>query len=447
MKELEITIVGLSHYVSDCNAFVSNLAKGTEVLMMAEPSNPFDRNAIKAFVEGKHVGYVARDMASDVLPYLAQSRGVLIGTVTSAIYKEIHITVNVSGFAEVAANEEKEPIFDKALALNDNLIAPFLPEDEIFLMDLSMTEYYLSMGGTQSEALQNYMTSYTKASQHSLSYESTKTSLELVCKFTKLLQLPETPLQNYKDNIETLLLDLHEYKKDKASCAAQIYNYKYTKLKDEAFCEGGTFERILLAETGTKDPDFDQVKQLNDRMEQFLLSLPNNTYRLLYDKPADWAKALMYLAPSLKDIYIICTHAMVLDWAKQRLAKEARENFDLRDLSLAMLDREKIFDPSFDRNRLLKIYGRMKALIDGFGEKADYAWLFLACCNLKYLVKNNAYTAFANTLTDLKLTNEDSKTISNNIKTNVKKHQDGNIDPERRKQIMKTIMDYENFIR
>ena len=446
-KEREIIIVGLSNYLDDYKAFVENLAKGTQVMMIPEPSNLFDKNAIKAFIGGKHIGYVARDMAPEVLPYVIQNRGVLIGSSVDAFWKEIHIVVDVSRFGELPLKKDKEAVFDRQTALSDNLIAPFLAEDEKFLMDLSLSEFYLQ-SGVLDEGLKDALDEYIKGMRNSISCESTSRWQELSQKIFEIIsRSQELSLQKFKESLEEQAHEMYEYNKDRVHLVGEIYKRKYNKLKQESLKAEGTLSRILRAEFGTTEPNQEQLMQLYERMERFMLSLPNNTYRLLYQKPEEWAKALMYLRPTLQELYIICTHAIVLDWAKERMAETEESDFEIRDLSLAMIDREKVFNSKLDRDRLIHLYNRMKSLISGFKEKADYAWLFMACCNLNYLSQQNAYSAFAKTLTNWQVTSEDEKVMTNNIKINVKKMRDESLDPERMKQILKTIIDFEKYIK
>lgn len=446
-KEREIIIVGLSNYLDDYKAFVENLAKGTQVMMIPEPSNLFDKNAIKAFIGGKHIGYVARDMAPEVLPYVIQNRGVLIGSSVDAFWKEIHIVVDVSRFGELPLKKDKEAVFDRQTALSDNLIAPFLAEDEKFLMDLSLSEFYLQ-SGVLDEGLKDALDEYIKGMHNSISCESTSRWQELSQKIFEIISGSQEPsLQKFKENLEEQAHEMYEYNKDRVHLVGEIYKRKYNKLKQESLKAEGTLSRILRAEFGTTEPNQEQLMQLYERMERFMLSLPNNTYRLLYQKPEEWAKALMYLRPTLQELYIICTHAIVLDWAKERMAETEERDFEIRDLSLAMIDREKVFNSKLDRDRLIHLHNRMKSLISGFKEKADYAWLFMACCNLNYLSQQNAYSAFAKTLTNWQVTSEDEKVMTNNIKINVKKMRDESLDPERMKQILKTIIDFEKYIK
>lgn len=444
-KEIDITIVGLSYYIDDYETYVNNLAAGTQVAMIAEPSNPYDRNAIKAFIGGKHVGYVSRDMAKEVLNYLRQNNGVLIGTVTEAMWKEIHIKIDIERFETVEI--KKEPLFDNEAALNENLIAPMLCDDEKFLMNLSLSEYYLQLG-LLSEDVKTVLEEVINGMHNSISCESTLGWLKLTEQINNLIASPkENTLQEDKEYLGNLVVEMHEYNKDRVRFIEEIYSNKYNRLQIEAFKADGALSRILKSEFGNTEPDSEQAKQLCEKMERFLLTLPNNNYRLLYDKKAEWAKALMYLRPSLKELYIICTHAIVLEWAKARISAEKEKHFDIRDLSLAMIDREKIFNSRLDREKLINLHNRMKVLIAGFGEKADYAWLFMACCNLSYLHSQNGYTAFAKTLCNWQVSDLDISVISSNIKINVTKVRERTLDPERMKQVMKTIADYENFIK
>ncbi len=46
-----------------------------EVVLRREPTNPYDANAVRVEVQGRHVGYIARDLAGDVTNALALCGG------------------------------------------------------------------------------------------------------------------------------------------------------------------------------------------------------------------------------------------------------------------------------------------------------------------------------------------------------------------------------------
>jgi hypothetical protein len=60
--------------------FVANMEPGTPVLLVREPHNPKDPNAIAIYVEGKRIGYVPRNQNA-VLAQFIDQQGREIGPV------------------------------------------------------------------------------------------------------------------------------------------------------------------------------------------------------------------------------------------------------------------------------------------------------------------------------------------------------------------------------
>jgi hypothetical protein len=67
-----ISVVGESHYQSDLWKIVGGSRGAAEVtwkgksLLVPEPSNPYDKHAVKVTVSGKTVGYLAGDLAEEL---------------------------------------------------------------------------------------------------------------------------------------------------------------------------------------------------------------------------------------------------------------------------------------------------------------------------------------------------------------------------------------------
>lgn len=67
-KQYRITqFVGISHREDSEYERYKNLVDGEKVLLVKEPSNPYDKNAIKVLTQdGYHIGYLARDYARNL---------------------------------------------------------------------------------------------------------------------------------------------------------------------------------------------------------------------------------------------------------------------------------------------------------------------------------------------------------------------------------------------
>jgi hypothetical protein len=76
---IEYTITGirfqmagesLEEKTETAESFVAKLKKGQLVMLMAEPENPFDTNAIAAYIDYERVGYINKEETADVYPLL-----------------------------------------------------------------------------------------------------------------------------------------------------------------------------------------------------------------------------------------------------------------------------------------------------------------------------------------------------------------------------------------
>lgn len=77
---IEFTITGIRFQMGDhltlderteaAKQFVAGLEKGQQVMLMAEPENPIDPNAIAAYIDYERIGYIDKDETSEVHPLL-----------------------------------------------------------------------------------------------------------------------------------------------------------------------------------------------------------------------------------------------------------------------------------------------------------------------------------------------------------------------------------------
>ena len=76
---IEYTITGirfqmagesLEEKTETAESFVAKLKRGQLVMLMAEPENPFDTNAIAAYIDYERVGYINKEETADVYPLL-----------------------------------------------------------------------------------------------------------------------------------------------------------------------------------------------------------------------------------------------------------------------------------------------------------------------------------------------------------------------------------------
>jgi hypothetical protein len=69
---LEIPVAGLQYHELAVQETLAAIATGTDAdaLLLPEPSNPHDPNAVAVYMSGGHVGYVPRDVAAVMQPAL-----------------------------------------------------------------------------------------------------------------------------------------------------------------------------------------------------------------------------------------------------------------------------------------------------------------------------------------------------------------------------------------
>lgn len=59
-------LVGVAFRPSEARRMVAHMGTPTEVELVAEPTNPYDPNAIQVLCDGTHIGYIARDRTADI---------------------------------------------------------------------------------------------------------------------------------------------------------------------------------------------------------------------------------------------------------------------------------------------------------------------------------------------------------------------------------------------
>jgi HIRAN domain len=71
MNEVIFTLVGASYRPAASQLLVVSLSPADHVYLEPEPSNKFDKNAVKVLTTmGVHIGYVNKDSCLDVLEFL-----------------------------------------------------------------------------------------------------------------------------------------------------------------------------------------------------------------------------------------------------------------------------------------------------------------------------------------------------------------------------------------
>lgn len=106
-----VTIVGVRHYVPDCEVFIQTLRDGQEVDLLFERGNLEDRYAIAAYVDGRKVGYVSAIEARIIRRALPDEEHTS-ATVWHGTYAERHHAFSVRVTLSDATLDLPEPSFD-----------------------------------------------------------------------------------------------------------------------------------------------------------------------------------------------------------------------------------------------------------------------------------------------------------------------------------------------
>jgi hypothetical protein len=66
------SIVGQKNY-GFTDAYMPGILPGTPVVLVREPDNKFDPNAVMVWIDGKHVGYIPSKDAAALAPFIEQT--------------------------------------------------------------------------------------------------------------------------------------------------------------------------------------------------------------------------------------------------------------------------------------------------------------------------------------------------------------------------------------
>lgn len=142
-KEIIAKVVGLTHHMDNYDEFCDNLAVGTRVYLIPEPSNLFDIYAIEVRMEdGKLVGRISQDESKQVTAGINETPA--IGRVTYAHHKNFNIRVKVDAEAYENAKISTESRMIKT-KLEDGVIGlrntiPLLRSDALMIQAWSMIQ-------------------------------------------------------------------------------------------------------------------------------------------------------------------------------------------------------------------------------------------------------------------------------------------------------------------
>lgn len=70
------SIVG-TQFTGLSEAFMASLKSGSSALLVREPANPYDPNAVAVYVDGKRIGYVPKKQNGILAQYIDQQGGIM----------------------------------------------------------------------------------------------------------------------------------------------------------------------------------------------------------------------------------------------------------------------------------------------------------------------------------------------------------------------------------
>lgn len=129
----EFTVTGIRYQIVDgvsleertaaAERYLAGLVKGQPVILVAEPDNPIDANAIAVYIDYERIGYINREETDEVRPLLNESHqcdGVVERT-------DGHITlfISIPGATEKPHSKDMRPRLLPESPLGDNVKMPF----------------------------------------------------------------------------------------------------------------------------------------------------------------------------------------------------------------------------------------------------------------------------------------------------------------------------------
>ena len=129
----EFTITGIRYQIGDhlsfdeateaAKQFVAGLKKGQQVMLVAEPENPIDQNAIAAYIDYERIGYIDKEETEELHPLLDENHQ------RNAIVERTdgHITVFISipGATENIKTQASRHRILPESPLGDNVYMPY----------------------------------------------------------------------------------------------------------------------------------------------------------------------------------------------------------------------------------------------------------------------------------------------------------------------------------
>lgn len=320
-NQLEIIVVGLSHYISKdsevCDAWARAQTEGTIVTFEWEPENAYTPGlAFKAYVGLQLVGYAGKDFCYKLLP-LKDEEGIVQGRLKYGEHKMLRVEVSVPQGVTipVTPHEAQAAISTQPSLFPQGQNLPHTETESRLKQILRQLRIAPS-----AELLQSYVT----YAHRTLSNEVLSNLYPLYQQHHE--QLPEQAEAAY---------DLHKDLGIGPQLPYELWQNLMSDLRSQAQATNiyDRWANYLWGEDA-RNPKPDQLTQAKQKLEHWLEQLPHAIWRTYHNDELQWAQMLYYQQPSREDLYRICTHWLVLEFVNSLIPREV-ENPSVKNQPIA----------------------------------------------------------------------------------------------------------------
>lgn len=306
-KQIEIVVVGLSHYISTdreaCDAWARAQKPGTIVSFEWEPENAFTPGlAFKAYIGLQQVGYASRDDCRKLLA-LKDKDGFVQTQLKEGERKALKVLATVPEGIDIndtpVVTEATLGIQPSLFPQGHNLVST-QAESQLkhILRQLSIAP--------SAELLQAYVTNAHRTLSHEV--------------LSNLYPLYQQYKAQYPAEAEAAY-DLHKDLGIGTALAYELWTNLMSDLRQQAE-EKQTYDQWAnyLFSEDAKAPHLQQLNEAKRQLETWLEQLPHAIWRTYHHNEPKWAQMLYYQQPSREVLYHICTHWMALEFVNSLIS-------------------------------------------------------------------------------------------------------------------------------
>lgn len=158
---IEFTITGIRYQMGNhltldeateaARLFVAGLKKGQQVMLMAEPENPVDTNAIAAYIDYERIGYIDKEETAEVRDLLDEN--LQCDGVVERVDDNITFFISIPGAAEKIKPHKSRTRILPDSPLGENVLLPFTKNESA----LQLIASRLTMMEVNKDNLHDFM--------------------------------------------------------------------------------------------------------------------------------------------------------------------------------------------------------------------------------------------------------------------------------------------------